>query len=207
MEKKQTSALTKRYVLTDPIKLREKPFGDYQLALQKLNGYLAEKHKKSTSEREYILDTLYRTDRLVDPTTLHTLVCEHHGLVSIASIYNTLLLFQEIGVARKIMLLNGSLTFYERSIGNPAHPIAVCPHCKTIWSLPPMDFVQQFNNLVPTRFSPLGYSMIIDGICQKCLQKQKKEEKAQEMAYQKEQALKNKRKNRKTNIKKQKRNG
>lgn len=203
MEKKINSTLTRRYVLGNDVKLRETPYEAHAQALQRLRDHLADKHKKQTSERECILDILYRTDVLLEAQTLHSLVCENHSLISPASVYNTLLLFQEIGIVRKIMLFNDSLTFYERSLGNPAHPFAVCPHCKTVWSLPPMDFAQQFDNLLPTRFSSLGHSMIIDGICQKCAQRRKKESIAEEKAYQEARASKEK-KRLKAKAKKQK---
>jgi len=184
MDKKETAAATKRYTASANIKLKPEPFAEYEEALKKLNSHLETKHKKRTAEREFVLDVLYSIDNLIDPTRLHELVCNRHGMVSRASIYNSLLLFQELGLVRKIQVLNDSLTFYERALGNEAHPFAVCQSCGTIWSLPPLDLAHQIDEMTPSRFTPLFHSLIVGGICQKCLQKKKKEEVAQETAYQ-----------------------
>lgn len=202
MEKKKAKAI-KRYTLTESPKLLDDCLEGYENALKTLHSYLAEKHKKETSEREYILNILYRLDTLVEPTTIHKLVCDTHGLVSLASIYNSLMLFQEIGVVRKIQILGDGMSYYERAYGNPDHPFAICPQCKTVWSLPPEDIVKQIDALTTTRFNPLSHTLIVTGICQRCLQQKKKEAIAAEKAYQ-EQLIANAKKRSKAKAKRQK---
>ncbi|MDO4497498.1 MAG: transcriptional repressor [Bacteroidales bacterium] len=164
----------KRYILTDDALLAEQPAASYDKALHKLHKYVEEQNKKWTTEREVILNIIYRVDRLIAPPTLHQLVCNHHCSVSLASVYNTLLLLLELGLIRKVIFPSDSTTYYERALDNPAHPFAICPTCKVVWSLPPMQFAEEMNSLLPSRFYPSEHTMIIEGVCQKCHQNKKK---------------------------------
>lgn len=152
-------------------------------ALKRLQEHLRSVHRKQTPEREAILDIIYRTEMLIDPMTLHQQVCRQHSVISLASVYNTLQLLSELRLVRKIQIPDSDQVFYERSLGNPPHPYAVCPHCKTVWTLPEEGVVAQLEQSLPSKYKPFDYILLVTGICSKCEQAEKKRALEAEKAF------------------------
>ncbi|MFN4145768.1 MAG: Fur family transcriptional regulator [Runella sp.] len=108
-----------------------------QIAVSRLNEFLELKGLRRTQERYTILEEIYQQKghfHFNAQWLRDTL--EHKGFhLSLATVYNTLELFVEIGLVKRHQFGEQNTSHYERSVGSGQHDHLVCLDC---------GFIQEF---------------------------------------------------------------
>lgn len=182
----------KRDAIIKGLRLRKTTDG-LDEARQRLAAYLQEHAKKNTAERLFILTKLYQLTAPADIETIHRLLSEEGQQVSIATVYNTMQLFIDARLVKKIELVEGGMSFYERAIDLPPHFFIICNKCGNITPVYKPDLLEELQKDCPKNFKSEDFSLNVYGLCHKCqlairkakLRKIEKEAKAQSKKQQK----------------------
>ncbi len=132
------------------------------------HDYIARKGLKSTRQRDIILDGFLATDDHVSIEELYLKLRARHQNIGYATVYRTLKLFSESGIAREIQFGDGQ-TRYEHVTEGEHHDHLVCTKCGE---------VQEFSNEAIEKLQEEiaeshGYivhthKLELYGICPKC---------------------------------------
>ncbi len=130
--------------------------------------FITEKGLKSTRQRDLILDAFLSSDRHMSIEELYLKLRAKHPHIGYATVYRTLKLFAESGIAREIQFGDGQ-TRYEHVAEGEHHDHLVCTHCgaiiefenETIEKL--QDEVAQSHDFVIET-----HKLELYGICGKC---------------------------------------
>jgi Fur family ferric uptake transcriptional regulator len=95
------------------------------------NAFAAAKGLRSTRQRDIILDFFLSTRQHVSVEELYLKIKASHPGIGHATVYRTLKLFTEAGLAREI-LLNDGQTRYEHVSAGEHHDHLVCTGCNAI---------------------------------------------------------------------------
>ncbi|PLX86066.1 MAG: transcriptional repressor [Desulfuromonas sp.] len=93
--------------------------------------FLAEKGLKSTRQREIILDEFLRASSHLSTEDLYLRLRKKHPSIGYATVYRTLKLFAECGVADECHFSDGQ-TRYEASTSEEHHDHLICTGCGAI---------------------------------------------------------------------------
>jgi Fe2+ or Zn2+ uptake regulation protein len=154
--------------IVQKLSLNEESGHGLEEATALLAGYLRERNGTLTSERKFILWTVYHVDTPFDVDALHELVCRHRGYVCRVTVYNTLLLFTEAGVVSRFQPFANGAQYFEKCVGQQPHGYQVCRRCGAIKVL---DISQVTDSVVPQmhktfRLSQFCFYAI--GLCKNC---------------------------------------
>jgi len=94
-------------------------------------SYMDEKGLKTTRQRNQILDMFLAVKRHVSVEELYREIREKHPSIGYATVYRTLKLFADSGIAREIEFGDGQ-TRYEPLIAGEHHDHLVCLQCGAI---------------------------------------------------------------------------
>lgn len=161
------TAWRKRDAIIKGLRLRKTTDG-LEEARQQLAVYLREHAKKNTTERIFILTKLYQLTVPADIETIYRLLNEEGHQVSIATVYNTMQLFLDARLAKKIELVEGGMAFYERAIGLPPHFFIICNKCGNITPIYKPDLLSELQKDCPKHFKAEDFSFNVYGLCHKC---------------------------------------
>ncbi|TAF26377.1 MAG: transcriptional repressor [Runella slithyformis] len=102
-----------------------------QVAMLRLNQFLELKNYRRTQERYTILEEIYRhTGHYHFDAYQLRETLENKGFhLSMATVYNTLELFEEAGLVKKHQFGEQSASHYERTVGSGQHDHVVCLDC------------------------------------------------------------------------------
>lgn len=95
------------------------------------NDFAASKGLRSTRQRDVILDIFLSTHQHLSVEELYLKIKSVHPSIGQATVYRTLKLFVEAGLAREILLHDGQ-TRYEHIMAGEHHDHMVCTVCNTI---------------------------------------------------------------------------
>lgn len=98
--------------------------------LEKLEKYLSKNALKMTKQRKVILDVLSTLEHHVSLEELFQEVQKEHKGVGMATLYRTMRLFSDAGIANELRFDDG-LTRYELATGEH-HDHLICLECKMI---------------------------------------------------------------------------
>lgn len=93
--------------------------------------FIAHKGLKSTRQRDIILDTFLSSERHLSIEELYLKLRAKHPGIGYATVYRTLKLFAESGIAREIQFGDGQ-TRYEHVSEGEHHDHLVCTRCGDI---------------------------------------------------------------------------
>lgn len=130
--------------------------------------YLAKQNLRMTSQRELILKTLCRQDKHVTAEQLYEILKKIDKSIGHATVYRTLKLLTEAGIARELNFGEGSVR-YEPDRDNEHHDHLVCVKCGEN-----VEFFDEEIEAIQTRIAEkYGYelkdhSMNLYGVCSKC---------------------------------------
>lgn len=94
-------------------------------------NFMAEKGLKSTRQRDVILEAFLDSDRHQSIEELYLQLRGAHPTIGYATVYRTLKLFAESGIAREFHFGDGQ-TRYEHASEGDHHDHLVCVRCGTI---------------------------------------------------------------------------
>jgi Fur family ferric uptake transcriptional regulator len=95
------------------------------------HDFIAQQGLKSTRQREIILDAFLSSGRHISIEDLYLKLRAKHPSIGYATVYRTLKLFAESGIAREIHFGDGQ-TRYEPARQGEHHDHLVCTRCGTI---------------------------------------------------------------------------
>lgn len=130
--------------------------------------YLDDRNLRQTSQREKILDLFLKTEEHVTTDELYRMLKEKYPNIGYTTVYRTLKLICESGIAREVDFGDGRIRF-EHKYGHKHHDHLVCVKCgkNTEVSSPEIEKLQD-RLCKKHKFEPLRHEMKIFGICHKC---------------------------------------
>lgn len=129
---------------------------------------------KKTSQREVILEVFLKTEGHLSAEDLYILVKEVDQTVGFTTVYRTLKLMAECGLAREEGMGDGRKR-YEHHFNHPHHDHLICTECSNL-----IEFysevieAKQDEIALSHNFKPTRHSLRIWGICSACQKKTKR---------------------------------
>ncbi len=143
---------------------------DFDVLRSKLEAYMSEKGLRSTAQRRAITEAFFSAS---DHVTIEDVLAESRkidGRIGYATVYRTLKLFTESGIAEERHFGDG-LSRYELSDESTQHhhDHLICLSCDAIVEFHD-DAIEQLQDAVARRFefSILSHKHEIYGLCPKC---------------------------------------
>ena len=165
----------KKALSTTPQKRVDDPPGTHEdllgVAERILNGYLREKGLKQSAKRDRVLEVFLDTRDHLSTEDLHRLVKEKDPSIGYTTVYRTLKLLTQCGLAFEVDFQDGVVR-YENSLNRRTHHHMVCTSCgdSVEFFAPELEKVQRrIGNQF--QFEPLRHTFQILGTCQACQKK------------------------------------
>ena len=132
------------------------------------NDFAASKGLRSTRQRDIILDIFLSTHQHVSVEELYLKIKSSNPGIGQATVYRTLKLLVEAGLAREILLHDGQ-TRYEHVIAGEHHDHLVCTGCNTIIEFED-ETIENLQKEIAARHGFLikSHKMEMYGLCAKC---------------------------------------
>ncbi|SNB44756.1 Fur family transcriptional regulator [Geobacter sp. DSM 9736] len=130
--------------------------------------FMTQKGLKSTRQRDIILDAFLSSERHLSIEELYLKLRAKHPSIGYATVYRTLKLFAESGIAREIQFGDGQ-TRYEHVAEGEHHDHLVCTRCGTIIEFE-NETIEKLQEEVASRHDFLieTHKMELYGVCAKC---------------------------------------
>lgn len=130
--------------------------------------YIAEQGLKSTQQREIILDEFLTAGDHLSTEELYLRIREKHPHIGYATVYRTLKLFSECGIAEEHNFGDGQ-TRYESVVGEEHHDHLICTKCKKIIEFEDSRIEElQAEVARQHNFKILDHRLELYGLCSDC---------------------------------------
>lgn len=132
------------------------------------HDYAASKCLRSTRQRGMILDIFLSTHQHLSVEELYLKIKAGYPGIGQATVYRTLKLFVEAGLAREILLHDGQ-TRYEHIISGEHHDHMVCTSCNTIIEFED-ETIENLQSEIASRHGFLikSHKLEVYGLCANC---------------------------------------
>jgi Fur family ferric uptake transcriptional regulator len=137
---------------------------------KRFNDFAASKGLRSTRQRDIILDIFLSTHQHISVEELYLKIKSSSTGIGYATVYRTLKLFVEAGLAREILLHDGQ-TRYEHAMAGEHHDHLVCTGCNAIIEFED-ETIEKLQKEIAARHGFLikNHKMEIYGLCATCRQ-------------------------------------
>lgn len=142
-------------------------------AYSALTEFLERKRLRKTSERFHILDKILSMPGQFEVEDICKVMADDAYRVSRATIYNTLSLFDECGLIRRCPSTD-TRARYERAAYATSRFQLVCLQCGKIKDVKDAELARQISARRYSAFHPSEFSLMVYGICSKCMRQNKK---------------------------------
>ena len=134
------------------------------------HDYISSKGLKSTRQRDIILNAFLSIEEHVSNEELYLKLRAKHPNIGYATIYRTLRLFVESGIAREIWIGDGQ-TRYEHQIKGEHHDHLICTRCKAITEFK-NEAIEKLQDEIATSHGFLieTHKLELYGLCSGCHQ-------------------------------------
>jgi Fur family ferric uptake transcriptional regulator len=123
---------------------------------------------KRTAQRDLILDVFLRTEKHLSSEDLYRLVQTEDQTIGQTTVYRTLKLLTEAGLAREVRFGDGR-THYEHNYKHQHHDHMICTECGKIIEFYSAELeALQDAMAAKYRFEPTQHLLRILGICAEC---------------------------------------
>lgn len=135
---------------------------------QRLARYMAQRGLKSTRQRSLIIDTFLDSPGHLSVEDLWAKVREQEPRVSVATVYRTMKLLSDSGLAHARNFGDGQ-TRYEAAIGKHHHDHLICTGCGAIVEFE-NDRIEALQDAVARKhgFRVTSHKMELYGLCRTC---------------------------------------
>lgn len=148
---------------------REEQFQNEKEILQQ---HIQKKGLRKTVQRDLILEIFLQTEEHLSSEDLYWLVHKKDADIGQTTVYRTLKLLTEAGLAREVRLGDGR-TYYEHHYNHEHHDHMVCTECgKVIEFYSPELEAMQDEIAKQYNFKLTHHSMRILGACEECQKKE-----------------------------------
>lgn len=139
--------------------------------IEEIKLYLKSKGYKLTAQRECILGIILKNrDKHLTVDEIYKLVYEENKTIGIATVYRTIVLFEELGVLSKL-IFDDRIIRYELSSFDEKHTHhhLICVKCNKIMEVKE-DLLEELEKKVEMKykFNIIDHNLKILGICDKC---------------------------------------
>lgn len=143
-------------------------------AAQQLQDYLAGQGLKSTHQRDEILAVFVSAGRHLSVEELYELMKKEHPRIGYATVYRTMKLFAQAGLAEELRFDDG-FTRYEYKASDGHHDHLICTRCGRIIEFE-NDRIEELQESVAkkNRFLAQSHKLEIYGLCDDCRGKKAK---------------------------------
>lgn len=133
-----------------------------------LARFMADRGLKSTRQRNLIIDTFFGLDGHLSVEDVWAKVRALDQRVSVATVYRTMKLLHESGLAHARNFGDGQ-TRYEPAVGREHHDHLICTRCGTIIEFE-NDQIERLQDAVARRhgFKVTSHKMELYGLCKSC---------------------------------------
>lgn len=133
-----------------------------------LDRYMAERGLKSTRQRSLIIDVFFSMHGHLSVEEVWARVRQDDPRVSVATVYRTMKLLSESGLAHARNFGDGQ-TRYEPAVGREHHDHLICTRCGTIIEFE-NDQIERMQDAVARRhgFKVSSHKMELYGLCKSC---------------------------------------
>ncbi len=129
---------------------------------------LKKNNLKVTRQRLRVLEAFLKTEKHVSCDELYRLIRGEHPEIGYATVYRTLKLIQEAGLAREVDFGDKVLRL-EHEYGHKHHDHLICLACGKFFEVFDPDIEALQEKLAKKQnFTPVRHKMDIFGYCQKC---------------------------------------
>ncbi len=142
-------------------------------AKRKFGEFLAARDLRMTSQRSVILDVFLKNESHLTSEDLYHHVKRRDRSIGHATVYRTLRLLSESGIAREVDFGEGMVR-YEHEFGHEHHDHLVCERCRK--SIEVVDSrIEDLQEKLARKhgFIVTGHKMDLFGICRDCREKEK----------------------------------
>lgn len=144
-------------------------------AKQIFNEYIRSKGLKETSQRNTILNAFLSAEEHLTAEDILRLVNKKKSKVGFATVYRTMKLITDSGVAQEVVFGDG-ISRFEHKYGHPHHHHLICTDCGEVteFSSRKMEEVEK-HILKKYSFRAESHHFKIFGLCQKCEKKRQRD--------------------------------
>lgn len=123
---------------------------------------------RKTAQRDIILDVFLSTEEHLSSEKLYWLVQQQDPAIGQTTVYRTLKLLTDAGLAREVRLGDGR-TYYEHHYDHEHHDHMICTVCGTVIEFFSAELeAMQDKMAAEYNFTPTHHSLRILGFCEKC---------------------------------------
>jgi Fur family ferric uptake transcriptional regulator len=135
---------------------------------QTFQKFASSKGLKSTRQRDLILDCFLASRQHLSTEELYLKIKEQNSAIGFATVYRTLKLFAESGIAREIHLGDGQ-TRYEHLHAGEHHDHLICTRCGAIVEFE-NETIEQLQKDVASQhgFTIANHKLELYGTCSAC---------------------------------------
>ncbi|MEJ7622946.1 MAG: transcriptional repressor [Pyrinomonadaceae bacterium] len=125
---------------------------------------------RRTGQRELILETFLSTEDHLTSEDLHGLVHQIDPTIGLTTVYRTLKLLTEAGLAREVRF-GDNKTYYEHHYNHDHHDHMICTECGKVIEFFSPD-IERLQDQMATSFGfkPTHHSLRLWGLCSGCQQ-------------------------------------
>lgn len=133
-----------------------------------LDRYMSERGLKSTRQRSLIIDVFFEMHGHLSVEEVWSRVRQDDARVSVATVYRTMKLLSESGLAHARNFGDGQ-TRYEPAVGREHHDHLICTRCGAIIEFE-NDQIERMQDAVARRhgFKVTSHKMELYGLCKSC---------------------------------------
>jgi len=123
---------------------------------------------RRTTQRDLILETFLSTEEHLTSEDLYRLVNVHDPSVGITTVYRTLKLLTEAGLAREVRF-GDNKTYYEHHYDQEHHDHMICTECGRVIEFYSPE-IESLQDQMAEKFSfrPTHHSLRLWGVCSQC---------------------------------------
>ncbi|SEK82103.1 MULTISPECIES: Fur family transcriptional regulator [Stigmatella] len=144
------------------------PVNEQEKKEEVLNRYMEQHGLKSTRQRSLIIDTFFAIGGHLSVEELWSKVREQDAKVSVATVYRTMKLLNDCGLAHARNFGDGQ-TRYEAAAGREHHDHLICTRCGRIVEFE-NDRIEAMQEAVARKhgFTVTSHKMELYGLCKDC---------------------------------------
>jgi Fur family transcriptional regulator, ferric uptake regulator len=133
-----------------------------------LSGFLKQKGLKQTGQREKILDIFLSNMKHVSADELHAIIRKSDPRIGFSTVYRTLRLLTECGLAREVNFGDGRARF-ERAFDKGQHGHLICTGCGKTEEFSIGAVEKSVKQISATSgFKIQGHRLEVYGLCKRC---------------------------------------
>lgn len=146
----------------------EKSIGKFAVEKGILDEHIQAAGLRRTGQRELILEIFLETEEHLTSEDLYFLVQKHDDTIGLTTVYRTLKLLTEAGLAREVRF-GDNKTYYEHHYNHEHHDHMICTQCGKVIEFFSAE-IEALQDEMADKFGfrPTHHSLRMWGLCDEC---------------------------------------